>query len=65
MKFLEEWGLDLLLNLILSTHVSDLSVLLDEHSCWDVPDTAGPTAVPELQQAGADHKVPPNLCQVD
>ena len=49
----------------LETHVSDLAVLLDEHPGRDVPDTAGPAAVPELQQAGTDDKVPAYLCQVD
>ena len=39
-------------------------MLLDEHPGRDICDTAGTAAVPELQHAGADHEVPPDVCQV-
>ena len=39
-------------------------MLLDEHPGRDICDAAGPAAVPELQHAGADHEVPPDVCEV-
>ena len=40
-------------------------MLLDEHPGRDICDTAGSTAVPELQHAGADHEIPADLCEID
>ena len=48
-----------------STYISDLSVTFDKHPGRDVCVTALAPAVSVLQHGGGDHKVPPDVGEVD